>query len=256
MIVTRLENKKLAIFAIIFIYWSIKRFLRGGCMKETITAGNLPVLNIDLAPNETMIATAGEMILKTKNVRMDTEAKGGILSSLGRAVAGESFFMVKFTPTEGTGRVAFAGDIPGKFKRLDISQKPMIIQRGGYVCSSPTVNIEITLTKKIGAGFFGGEGFILQKLSGSGIAYVYACGDLLEFDLKAGQELQVQPGNIVAFEESITYDIATVGGIKTMFLGGEGFFLATLKGPGKVYLQSTSLARLVMAILPMIPSRH
>ncbi|MCC6293188.1 MAG: TIGR00266 family protein [Bryobacterales bacterium] len=210
---------------------------------------NLQVARLKLKPGQELYAEAGKMVYKTPSVSWETRMSGNsigekIWGALKRKVMGESLFLTYFR-SNGSGEVGFAGDYPGRIQVFTLETgRSILVQRDSFLCAQSTVQLNIAFTKKLGAGFLGGEGFILEKLTGPGTAFIHAGGDHLEFELKPGEMLQVDTGCIVAFEESVTYDIQFVGGIKTAIFGGEGLFLATLTGPGKVIIQSMTLEKL------------
>jgi uncharacterized protein (TIGR00266 family) len=204
---------------------------------------------VPLAAGQEVQAEAGAMLYLAGDVQMDTSMRGGLLGGLRRMVVGESLFMTRFR-ARGPGQVAFAAPHPGNVKRIDLAGgSGWLCQRDSFLCATSGVQIDIAFTKRFGAGLFGGEGFILQKLSGSGTAMIHAGGNLVEFDLVAGQSLKVDTGCIVAFEEPVRYDIQFVGGFRNALFGGEGLFLAELTGPGKVILQTLPFSRLAGRIL-------
>ena len=204
---------------------------------------------VPLAAGQEVQAEAGAMLYIAGDVEMDTSMRGGLWGGLRRMVAGESLFMTRFR-ARGPGQVAFAAPHPGNVKRLDLTGGPgWLCQRDSFLCATAGVEINIAFTKRFGAGLFGGEGFILEKLSGSGTAMIHAGGNLVEFDLVAGQAIKVDTGCIVAFEEAVSYDIQFVGGFKNALFGGEGLFLAQLVGPGKCILQTLPFSRLAGRIL-------
>jgi uncharacterized protein (TIGR00266 family) len=169
---------------------------------------------------------------------MEAEVKGGFTGAIKRIMTKESFFLAKFTCESGTGLLGFAGTLPGKIKTIAISpNKSFIVEKGAYLFSEPNVNIDFHFAK-IGAAFFGGEGFILQKLTGSGNAFIHAVGDLIEYNLNVGQSIQAATSHLVGFDTTVTYDVQRPGGIKTSLFGGQGIFLARMTGPGRVILQS------------------
>jgi len=210
---------------------------------------NLQVARLKLKPGQELFAEAGKMVYKTPNVSWETRMSGNSLGeklwgALKRKAMGESLFLTYFR-SNAAGEVGFAGDYPGRVQVFTLeSGRSILVQRDSFLCAQSTVQLNIAFTKKLGAGLFGGEGFILEKLTGPGTAFIHAGGDHLEFTLNAGEMLQVDTGCIVAFEESVSYDIQFVGGIKTAIFGGEGLFLATLTGPGKVIIQSMTLEKL------------
>ncbi len=219
-------------------------------MRYEIEGDNLEVVRIRLAPGDHVYAEAGKMIFKTPGVEWRTAIRGKglagkLLGGLKSKLAGESLFFTHFTCPAGTGEVGFAGDFPGRIRPLHLGpEESVLVQKDGFLAADSSVRLDIALTKRIGAGMFGGEGFILQRLRGPGVAFIHAGGDFVEFDLGSGETLQADTGSLVCFDESVTYSIAMAGGIKTSLFGGEGLFLATLTGPGKVVLQSLTLSRL------------
>jgi uncharacterized protein (TIGR00266 family) len=195
------------------------------------------------------------MVYKTANVAWDTRMTGQslgekLLGALRRTVTGESLFVTYFR-ANGPGEVGFAGSYPGRIQAFHLAPGHSILaQRDAFLFAQPSVQLTVALVKKLGAGFFGGEGFILEKLTGPGMVFIHGGGDFVEFSLAPGEQLQVETGCIVAFEESVDYDIQFVGGIKTAIFGGEGLFLATLTGPGKVVLQSMTLQKMRRELAP------
>jgi len=218
-------------------------------LDYTVQGDNLQVVRIRLKPGQEVFAEAGKMVYKTANVSMETRMTGDsigqkLLGALKRKVSGESLFLTWFR-ANGAGEVGFAGDYPGRLQVFDLAPgQSVLAQRDGFVCAQPSVQVSVALVKKIGAGLFGGEGFILEKLTGPGTVFIHGGGDFMEFTLAAGEVLQVDTGCIVAFDESVNYDIQLAGGIKTAVFGGEGLFLATLTGPGRVIVQSMTLSKL------------
>ena len=225
-------------------------------MKYTITGDNLQFVNVQLEQGEEMLSAAGAMRYMSGNMRMEAKMEGGFLKGLKRTISGESLFMLRYHSEGGSGIVGFGGNAPGKIIDLDISQGTWLVQKTGFLCSQPTVNLDIATQKKLGSIFFGGEGLILQKLSGSGIAFVAACGDFNVVDLKPGETYKVATGNAVAWQESVKYDITATGGFKTAMFGGEGLFVTTLTGPGKIIIQSMTLNDLAMALVPFLPEKQ
>ena len=223
-------------------------------MKYKITGDNLQVVTIDLEKGEKVYAEAGSMVYMSPNMKMEAKAKGGILKSIGRTFGGETFFLTEFTPSEGNGCVAFGGNAPGTILPLEIGTgKEFIVQKDAFLCAEDGVELSVTFQKRLGSIFFGGEGFILERLSGKGKAFIHACGDFIEINLGEGESVRVDTGSVVGWEGSVDYDIQRVKGIKTIFFGGEGLFLTTLRGPGKVIIQSMTLHNLAMALYPFMP---
>ncbi len=223
-------------------------------MKFEIIGDNLQMVKIDLSPGEAIYAEAGSMVNMSGAMSMDSELKGGIVSGLKRAVVGESIFLTRFISGESPGFVSFAGTMPGKIFPVTVtSGKEFVAQKESFLCCEETVELDITFTEKIRAGLFGGEGFILQRMQGEGKVFLHCCGDIIEMTLKPGELVKVQTGLVVGFEDTVQYDITLAGGITTALFGGEGLFLTTLTGPGKVVLQSMDLAKIAVALIPFLP---
>lgn len=223
-------------------------------MKYEIIGDNLQMVKVDLAVGEGIFAEAGSMVNMSGSFTMESQLKGGILSGLKRAVAGESLFLTRFTPGETPGFVSFAGMMPGKIFAVTVGKdKEFIAQKNAFLCCEEHVELDIALTEKLRAGVFGGQGFILQKMCGQGTVFLHCCGDIIEMSLQPGEVIKVQTGLVVGFENTVSYDIALVGGITTALFGGEGLFVTTLTGPGKIVLQSMDLAKIASALLPYLP---
>jgi uncharacterized protein (TIGR00266 family) len=225
-------------------------------LDYTIQGDNLQVARVRLKPGQDLYAEAGKMVYKTPNVVWETRMSGNtlgekLMGALKRTVTGESLFLTYFR-TDAQGEVGFAGNYPGRIQVFELAPGQTILaQRDSFLFAQSSVQFSVALVKKLGAGFFGGEGFILEKFTGPGAVFIHGGGDFVEFDLAAGQMLQVDTGCIVAFDESVDYDIQFVGGIKTAIFGGEGLFLATLTGPGHVVIQSMTLQKLRREVAPM-----
>lgn len=218
----------------------------------TIIGDDMQLVEIELDPGEGVRAEAGAMMYMEDGIQMQTSADGGIFKGFKRMFTGESFFITTFLHTgRGKAKVAFGAPYPGKIIPVDLSSAggTMLCQKDGFLCAAKGIDIDIAFTKKLGAGLFGGEGFILQRLSGDGMAFIHAGGTIVEKNLEIGQSLRVDTGCLVAFQPSVNYDIQFVGGFKNALFGGEGLFLATLRGPGKVYLQSLPFSRLADRII-------
>jgi uncharacterized protein (TIGR00266 family) len=223
-------------------------------MKYEIIGDNLQMVKIELSANEGLFAEAGAMVNMSGNMQMESQLKGGILTGLKRVLAGESLFLTRFSPSGRSGFVSFAGNVPGKIFPVTLSAgNEFVAQRDSFLCSEERVVLDIALTKKIRSGLFGGEGFILQKMTGSGIVFLHCCGDIIELELKDKEMIKVQTGLVVGFESTVSYDITLVGGITSIIFGGEGLFLTTLSGPGRVILQSMDIAKIAAAITPFLP---
>lgn len=227
-------------------------------MQYEILGDDMQAVVLSLDVSEKVRAEAGSMMYMTDSIKMETSLGGngdkglvgGLMSGLKRAVTGESFFITTFEAEGQPGRVAFTPPYPGKIISLNLSETgEMLCQRDAFLCSDMNVDVSIAFTKRIGAGFFGGEGFILQKLSGSGTAFVHSGGLIIPVDLKAGESLRVDTGCLVAMTRDVDYDIQMAKGIKTMLFGGEGLFFAYLRGPGRVYLQTLPFSRMADRII-------
>jgi len=213
----------------------------------TIIGDDMQLVEIELDPGEGVRAEAGAMMYMENGIEMQTSAEGGLFKGFKRMLTGESFFITTFLHHgRGKAKVAFAAPYPGKIIPFDLTSLggTIICQKDGFLCAAKGIDIDIAFTKKIGAGIFGGEGFILQRLTGDGMAFVHAGGTIIEKKLEVGQTLRVATGCLVAFHPSVSYDIQFVGGFKNALFGGEGLFFATLRGPGIVYLQSLPFSRL------------
>jgi uncharacterized protein (TIGR00266 family) len=217
-------------------------------MKYEIRGDGFQVLHCELLPGERIFAEAGEMIYASENVILETRAKGGVGGMLKRALTGESLFLTEFRTEGGEGIVAFGKQL-GKVVPIKLNEGEMITaKRDTYMVSTENVDVGVALVKKIGAGLFGGKGFILQTFTAKApdqMVFLEASGQTITLDLAEGQMIKIDTGNIVAFESTVDYDIQRVGGVKVMFLGGEGLFLSILKGPGRVWIQSACLAEII-----------
>jgi len=223
-------------------------------MKYRIIGDNLQVVLVELAQGEKVFAEAGAMNHMSGNMVMEAKARGGLMSGLKRKLMNETFFVTEFYPVGGAGYVGFRGNVPGKIMPIEVAPgKEFIVQKDAFLAAHDGVNLELSFQKRLGAGFFGGEGFILEKLSGQGTAFIHAAGDFVEYVLQPAQQVKVSTGCVVGFEPTVGFDIQTVGGLKTMFFGGEGVFVTTLTGPGRIILQSMTIAFLAMSLAPFMP---
>lgn len=224
-------------------------------LQYNIEGHNLQVARVHLKPGQEIYAEAGKMVYKSSNVYWETRMTGNslgqkLLGAFKRKLMGESIMMTHFH-TELAGEVGFAGHYPGKIHVFDLAAgQSIMVQRDGFLFAQSTVQLDIALVRRLGAGLLGGEGFILEKLTGPGSVFVHAGGDFVEFDLAAGEQIQVQTGHLVAFDPTVDYDIQMVGSIRTAIFGGEGIFLATMTGPGRVIVQSLTLERLRHELAP------
>ncbi|MCL6546650.1 MAG: TIGR00266 family protein [Bryobacteraceae bacterium] len=225
-------------------------------LEYTIQGDNLQVARLKLKPGQEVYAEAGKMLYKTANVSWESRMSGDglgakLLGALKRKLMGESLFWTYFR-SAGDGEVGFAGSYPGRIQAFELAPgQSFIVQRDSFVCAQSSVQINIEFVKRIGAGFLGGEGFILEKLTGPGVAFIHGGGDFIEFDLKPGETLQIDTGCVVGFDPSVSYDVQLAGGIKTMIFGGEGLFVATLTGPGRAIIQSMTLEKMRRELAPM-----
>jgi len=224
-------------------------------LDYTIQGDNLQVIRIRLQPGQELYAEAGKMVYKQPQVAWETRMSGKtlgdkLLGALKRKLMGESLFLTYFRASI-PGEVGFAGSYPGRVQAFELKAgQNIFVQRDAFVVAQSSVQLNIALVKRLGAGFFGGEGFILEQLTGPGTVFIHAGGDFVEFTLAAGESLQIDTGCIVAFDETVDYDIQLAGGIRTALFGGEGLFLATLTGPGRVIVQSLTLQKMRRELAP------
>lgn len=225
-------------------------------MQYRIIGDTMPAVEVLFdAPGESMYTQSGGMAWMTEGITMDSNMRGGLGKSIGRMFSGESMFMATYKAERPGAMVAFASTVAGEVLPVDVGANGgLICQKGAFLCAQETVNLNITFTKKFSAGLFGGEGFILQDISGSGMVFLEIDGNKVEKNLAPGEVLKVDTGNVVAFERSVSYEIETVKGIKNILLGGEGLFLTKLTGPGKVILQTQNFNEFAGRIIRMVPS--
>jgi uncharacterized protein (TIGR00266 family) len=222
-------------------------------MQYEIKGGQFPVVVCNLQDGEKMITERGSMVWMTPNMKMETKG-GGLGKMFSRAFSGESMFQNIYT-AQGAGMITFGSSFPGKILALDIRPgQDMILQKRAFLASESGVELSIFFNKKLGAGLFGGEGFIMQRLSGSGMAFAEIDGDLVEYELKAGEQLLVDTGNVAGFTTDVKMEIREVPGLKNKLLGGEGLFNTLLTGPGKIWLQTMPISGVAAAITPYISS--
>lgn len=222
-------------------------------MNYEIKGGAFPVVECKLEDREQMITEKGSMVWMSPNMHMET-AGGGIGKMFSKAFSGESMFQNIYT-ARGAGLIAFGSSFPGRIMPVQISPgREMIVQKTAFLASESSVELSIHFNKKLGAGVFGGEGFIMQRLSGSGTAFVEIDGELVEYELSAGQQIVVDTGNVAGFEVGVQIDIQQVPSLKNKLLGGEGLFNTVLTGPGKVWLQTMPISSVAASIRPFIPT--
>ena len=221
-------------------------------MRFEIKGEPLPVVIVYLDANETVNCQKGAMSWMTPNMKMETHT-GGIGKAFSKMVSGESIFTNTYISEGGPGMIAFASSFPGSIIPFDISKGDMIVQKSGYLASQPTIELSIAFQKKIGAGFFGGEGFIMQKLHGQGMAFVEIDGYVVEYDLQDGQQMLIDTGYLAAMSSTCKMDIQQVKGIGNVLFGGEGLFNTVVTGPGKIYLQTMPISNFAGAVASVIP---
>jgi uncharacterized protein (TIGR00266 family) len=224
-------------------------------MRYEISGEPLPIVTCQVSAGETLITERGSMCWMSPNMKMETSTNGGIGKALGRMFSGDSLFQNRYTAMGGEGMIAFASSFPGSIRALEISPgNNMIVQKSAFLASEAGVELSLHFQKKIGAGFFGGEGFIMQKLSGRGIAFIEIDGYAVEYILQPGQSMIIDTGYLAAMTESCSMDVQTVPGVKNMLFGGEGIFNTIVTGPGKIVLQTMPVSSVAATIRPFLPS--
>jgi len=228
-------------------------------MQTRIQGTVMPVLEVQLAPEESIFAESGELSWMTSSIQMSTHTQmgggGGLFGALKRVVGGGSLFMTEYRAVRATGEVAFATKVPGHIVPVTVGPgNEYMVHRHGFVCATPQVTIGVGLQQSLGAGIFGGSGFVLQKVAGNGTAWLELSGELIRKDLAPGETLRVHPGHVGAFQSSVSFQITTVPGIKNALFGGDGLFLAVLTGPGSVWLQTLPISRLAHQMAEYLPS--
>lgn len=223
-------------------------------MKYQIQGSNLPVVSMTLNRGEKIYTQAGGLAWMDSNIVMDTNMRGGLGKSFARMFTGESLFMATYTATSDHAEISFASTFVGTILPVSLTGRNLICQKDAFLCAEETVQLDTVFTKKLSAGLFGGEGFLLQKISGLGMAFLEIDGDLIEKELGVNEVLKIDTGHVAAFEENMSYEVEMVKGFKNILFGGEGLFLTTIKGPGKVYLQTMNMQKLAQRIIPFVPS--
>ncbi len=225
-------------------------------MRYEIIGKTVPVVEVTLNRGESMYSQRGGMSWQTEGVNMTTNARGGVMKSLGRMFTGESIFMNTYTAGVDGAKVAFATTVPGDIVPINVGENNgFTIQKDAFLCAEPGVDIQIAFTKRFTAGLFGGEGFILQKATGNGMLFLEVDGDPVERVLAPGEVLKVDTGNVVGFESTVSYEVETIKGLGNIFLGGEGLFLTKLVGPGRVIIQSQNFGDFAGRILGLMPRK-
>lgn len=226
-------------------------------MRYEIIGKTVPAVEFTLNRGESIYSQRGGMTWQTDGINMKTNARGGVMKSLGRMFTGESIFMNTYTANVDGAKVAFATTVPGDIVSINVGENNgFTVQKSSFLCAEPGVDMSIAFTKKFSAGLFGGEGFVLQKAKGNGMLFLEVDGDPVERILAPGEVLKVDTGNIVGFESTVSYEIETVKGLGNIFLGGEGLFLTKLVGPGRVIIQSQNFGDFAGKILGMMPKNN
>ena len=225
-------------------------------MRYEIKGEPTPVVICQLSPGESMITERGSMVWMSPNMEMETSA-GGLGKAFGRIFSGESIFQNIYTARDGQGLIAFASSFPGAIRAVEITpDHPVIVQKSAFLAAEQGVELSVFFQKKLGAGFFGGEGFIMQKLSGRGMAFLEIDGYGVEYDLGPGQQMIVDTGNLAVMDATCSIDIQSVKGVKNAIFGGEGLFNTVVTGPGRITLQTMPMSGFVAAISPFLPSKN
>ncbi len=225
-------------------------------MEYEIRGGAFPIVVCKLQKGETLKNETGAMAYMSSGINMDTNTGGGLIKGLGRALAGDTIFLNYFTAEEDNQEIGFSACTPGKIMAIKLNGSNTIIgQKNAFLAAENGVDIDIYFKKRLGAGIFGGEGFVLQKFTGNGIVFLEVDGEVIERDLQPGEKILVDPGHIAAMEETVDFDIERVKGAKNI-LFGEGLFFSKLEGPGKVWIQTMPISKLAEAIIPFIPNNN
>ena len=224
-------------------------------IKYEITGDNLPVVICYPEAGQTLCTEKGSMSWMSPNMKMDTNAGGGVKKALGRLFAGESVFLNEYTPQGGAGMIAFASSFPGSIIPLTLTENEgIVVQKRGFLAMEKGLELSVFFQRKLGKGFFGGEGFIMQKIRGNGMVFIEIDGSCTVYDLKAGESLILDTGYLAAMSETCTMDIEAIKGAKNVLFGGEGMFNTKVTGPGKVYVQSMPISNVANALKPYLPA--
>lgn len=225
-------------------------------MKYEIHGTTLQTLDVTLERGESLFTESGGMAWMTGDVDMATDTRGGLMKGLARSLSGESLFLTTYTCQGNGALITFTPEAPGSIIPVELAAgESRICQKDAFMVAESSMSLEIHFRKKLGAGLFGGEGFILQRLTGPGTAWVEIAGEVRTYTLKEGQTMKVDPGHIAMYEPTVHYDITRVKGVRNILFGGEGLFLATLSGPGRVWLQSLPLANLAQKLATYMPAK-
>lgn len=224
-------------------------------MEYKIGGTPLPVVVCQLRAGETMITEGGSMSWMSPNMQMETTSGGGWKKVLGRMFTGENLFLNRYTAQGGPGLIAFSSSFPGSIRPFEIGPgREIILQKGGFLAAEATVDLSIHFQQRASTGFFGGEGFIMQKASGSGVVFAEFDGHVVEYELDAGQSIVVSSGHLAAMDATCTMTVQTVQGAKNILLGGESLFNTVITGPGRIYLQTMPISKLAQSLIPYLPT--
>ncbi|MBQ9993859.1 MAG: TIGR00266 family protein [Clostridia bacterium] len=224
-------------------------------LRYIIEGGSLPVVICYPDAGQTICSESGSMSWMSPNMNMETTSGGGIKKALGRLISGDSIFLNEFTPQYGGGMIAFASSFPGSILPFELEEGcGIIVQKSAFLAMEKGLNLSLHFQKKLGAGFFGGEGFIMQKITGNGTAFIEIDGHCKEYQLAAGESIVLNTGYLAAMSESCSLDIQPVKGVKNVLFGGESFFNTVVTGPGKVYVQSMPISNMARSLAPYLPS--
>ncbi|MDA3733095.1 TIGR00266 family protein [Niameybacter massiliensis] len=224
-------------------------------MEYRVFGDDLPAVSVKLNSGESIYTQSGGMAWMDDGIVMDTNVKGGLMKGIGRMFSGESLFMATYTSRKPDAEIVFASTFPGKILALEVDgSKEYICQKSAFLCGTTGVELGVEFTKRFSAGMFGGEGFILQRISGHGMVFLEVAGSVVRRDLAPGEVVKVDTGNVVGFERGVRYEIETVKGFKNIFFGGEGLFLTKLTGPGTIWLQTITMQNFASRIIPFIPT--
>ena len=223
-------------------------------MEYQIRGTVMQTVEVTLDEGESVYTESGGMSWMTDSIEMKTEMKGGLLGGLQRMVSGESLFMTDYVCNSGQGYVTFTPEVPGKIIPMELeAEQSIICQRDAFMVAQEGTTLEMHMHRRLGAALFGGEGLFLQKITGPGMAFMELAGEIVEYNLAAGQGLKVDPGHVALIDPTVGFDISMVKGIKNIFLAGEGLFLAHVTGPGRVWLQTMPISNLAMRLIPYLP---
>lgn len=224
-------------------------------MRYEIIGGSFPAANVILNAGETVVTQSGAMAWEDANITMSTNAEGGLLKSIGRMFSGASLMFVKHTAQKDNARITFSASFPGTIREFKIDENhEYFAQKSAFLVADEGVNIDASVNKNFWAGLLGGEGFILQKFTGNGSILAEIDGSVVEMELQPGEQIKVETGHVALFESTVSYDVESVSGFKNVLFGGQGLFLTTLTGPGKVYLQTLTAQDMAQKLIPYMPS--